>query len=250
MNKETSDKIFTKVANQDKAVRVLGGIVASNKRAKAKAVISGVLSKHASHNKTAGPKGEIGSMFAWNLLPYIGAVGNAIGGHAGSIDNPATEADEKAWDKDPNYHLGVGAYRFNRRLKRQLKDDKGGAKHYLAMNFGPWTNMLAATLAGGTLGGVAGAFPKNNPDSISKGFNIGASIGGGAALLANLIGAGSAAFTKRRTKEEQKAYANSPTLSEYFVPGKAPYNMWKSVGRSIGDSEEREAKENKKEEKA
>lgn len=212
-----------------------------------------VLIKKASQIKAAGPKGEIGSMFAWNLLPYIGGAGNAIGGAAGSMDTPSSEKEEKEWDENPAYGLGTGAYRANRRLKRQLINDKGRAPHYISQSFGTGTSLLASILAGGiggaAIGGGLGAglgFDGNRVRSAGIGAGMGATtggmIGGGLGLLATLGAGPLAAMTKRRTKEEQKAYANSPALKEYLIPGLAQYNMWKSVGRAVGDSEERETK--------
>lgn len=212
-----------------------------------------VLIKKASQIKEAGPKGDVGSMFAWSLLPYIGGAGNAIGGTAGSVDTPASEEEEKAWDKNPNYGLGVGAYRANRRLKRQLVNDKGRAPHYFSQGFGTGTSLLASILAGGlggaALGGGLGTIVNraDPADGFLAGSGAGAAIGagtlGGLGLLAT-IGAGPlAAMTKRRTKAEQKAYANSPTTKEYLIPGLGQYNMWKSYGRAVGDSEERELKD-------
>ena len=212
-----------------------------------------VLIKKASQIKEAGPKGDVGSMFAWSLLPYIGGAGNAIGGGAGSVDTPASEEEEKDWDKNPDYGLGVGAYRANRRLKRQLVNDKGRAPHYFSQGFGTGTSLLASILAGGLGGaaiggGLGAAINREDPaDGILAGSGAGAAIGagtlGGLGLLAT-IGAGPlAAMTKRRTKAEQKAYANSPTAKEYLIPGLGQYNMWKSYGRAVGDSEERELKD-------
>ena len=219
-----------------------------------------VLIKKASQIKEAGPKGEIGSMVAWNLLPYIGGAGNAIGGAAGSMDTPASEKEEKEWDENPAYGLGTGAYRANRRLKRQLLNDAGRAPHYISQSFGPGTSLLASLLAGGlggaVIGGGVGAglgFDGNRVRSAGIGAGMGAAtggiVGGGLGLLATLGAGPLAALTKRRTKEEQKAYANSPTLKEYLVPGLAQYNTWKSVGRAVGDSEERKGKKEEGEKK-
>lgn len=260
MTKETSIKLFTKVASQDKAARLLGGVVALRKRAKANAVISGVLSKQAAQKKVAGPRSEIASTMLWPLLPYVGSGAVGVGSAAGSLDTPATEEAEKEWDKTPekNWIPGVGAYRLTRRQRRQLVDDKGNAPHAISQGFGPATSTLAALLAGGfaggTLGGLVGAGVNGGDGALAGaagGAGVGAASLGGLALLANIAGGPiAAAITKRRTKEQQKAYANSGTLKEYLIPGVAPYNAWKSLGRTIGESDERKEKKDKKEEKA
>jgi hypothetical protein len=201
--------------------------------------------------KKASAKGEIGSMFAWNLVPWLGIPGNAIGSSAGSVDQAATKEEEEAWDKKPSYALGRGAYRSNRRQKRQLLNDKGTTPHYFSQGFGTGTALLASILAGAGAGSAIGAGLGATSGSARKalalagvGASTGAGFGGGIGLLATLAAPGLALLTKRRTKEQQKAYANSPTTAEYLVPGLGVYNMWKTVGRSIGDSEERIKKNN------
>lgn len=233
MTQKTLNTLFMKVASQDKAARVLVAMVGLNKQANKQAtqkkvatIVDGVLTKKAA---------------------------------AGTLDTPAPEAEEKKWDKTPgkNWIPGVGTYRLRRRQKRQLVDDKGNAPHAISQGFGPYTSTLAAMLAGAGIGagvGTAGGAIEGKPGlGAGVGAGAGAAAGAGYALLANLIGAGSAAFTPTRTKEQQKAYANSGTAKEYLIPGQASYNAWKTLGRSIADSDERkekDAKEDKKEEKA
>ena len=182
-----------------------------------------------------------------------GSAAVGVGSTAGGLDTPATEEAEKEWDKTPgkNWIPGVGTYRLARRQRRQLVDDKGDAPHAISQSFGPFTSTLAALLAGGAVGGTVGAgigAGVNGADGAVAGGGAGAAIGagtlGGLALLANLAGGPiAAAITKRRTKEQQKAYANSGTAKEYLIPGVAPYNAWKSLGRTIGESDERQEKD-------
>lgn len=267
MTQKTLNTVFTKVATQDKAARVLSLMIGVNKRiknankqavqTKVASIVDGVLNKSATQIKQAGPRGEIASTLLWPLLPYAGTAAVGIGSTAGGLDTPATEEAEKEWDKTPNKNWipGVGTYRLARRQRRQLIDDKGNAPHAISQSFGPATSILASMLAGGAAGsllgggvgaGVGGA--GGALDGAAGGAGVGAAVGGGAALLATLLGSGAAAFTPRRTKEQQKAYANSGTLKEYLVPGVASYNAWKSLGRTIGESDERKAKKDKKDE--
>lgn len=265
MTQKTLNTVFTKVATQDKAARVLSLMIGVNKQikvankqavqTKVASIVDGVLTKSAAQTKQAGPRGEIASTMLWPLLPYAGTAAVGIGSAAGGLDTPATEEAEKEWDKTPskNWIPGVGTYRLARRQRRQLIDDKGNAPHAISQGFGPFTSTLASMLAGAGLGaGVGGSLAPQLGEpgtwGAATGAGVGSLVGGGAGLLANLIGAGTAAFTPRRTKEQQKAYANSGTLKEYLVPGVASYNAWKSLGRTIGESDERKAKKDKKDE--
>lgn len=272
MSQKTFDTVLNKIASQDKSARVLAAMYGLNKQTKQAnkqavqtkiaSIVDGVLTKKAAQTKVAGPRSEIASTLLWPLLPYAGTAAVGAGSAAGTLDTPAPEEEEKKWDKTPgkNWIPGVGTYRLTRRQKRQLVDDKGNSPHAISQGFGPYTSMLASMLAGGAAGsllgggvgaGVGGA--GGALDGAAGGAGVGAVVGGGAALLANLIGAGAAAFTPTRTKEQQKAYANSGTAKEYLIPGQASYNVWKTLGRSIADSDERkekDAKEDKKEEKA
>ena len=268
MTQKTLNTVFTKVATQDKAARVLSMMIGVNKQiknankqavqTKVASIVGGVLTKAAAQTKQAGPRGEIASTLLWPLLPYAGTTAVGIGSAAGGLDTPATEEAEKEWDKTPgkNWIPGVGTYRLARRQRRQLVDDKGNAPHAISQGFGPFTSTLASLLAGsaagGLIGGGIGAGLSGSDGALAgggAGAGAGAAVGGGAALLANLLGGPlAAAFTKRRTKEQQKAYANSGTLKEYLVPGVASYNAWKSLGRTIGESDERKAKKDKKDE--
>lgn len=257
MTKETSDKLFTKVASQDKAARLLSGAVAIRKRAKVNAVISDVLSKQASQTKEAGPVGELITGLGYNGIPYLNTA-NSAGGFVGMLSAPSTEKEEAEWDKKDLHNLipGVGLYRANRRMKRQLKSDKGGTPHYWSQGFGGLTAALLAAAAGAAGGagfgaGVGKLTGRGAGEGAGVGALAGASTGLGAATIASLVGAIKAAVDRRRTKDEQKAYANSPTTKEWFLPGVGTYNAYKTIGRVIGDSEERSAKkEDKKEEKA
>lgn len=239
MNTKTASLIFTKVVSGDKSARMLANVARLNKQAM---------------QKKAGPIGETVASLAYTGVPYLSAV-NDVGGIAGMVSDPATEKEEAEWDKKDLHNLlpAVGMYRINRRLKRQLKSDKGGTPHYWSQGLGGITASLLAAGAGAGIGAGVGALGGSQSGRTADGAGFGAGIGalGGlsAAAVANLVGAIKAAVDRRRTKEEQKAYANSPTTKEWLLPGVGAYNSWKTVGRSIGDAEERKVKKDKKESK-
>lgn len=202
--------------------------------------------------KQAGPVDEIASQAIYSSIPYLNA-GAGAGNILGWIASPATEEAESRYDRNRGYAWipGVGGYQLNKRLKRQLKSDKGGTPHFWSQTFGPMTSTLATTGAGAILGGLAGAASNGFKDDTRflPGMGIGAAVGAGASVLAQAIAALSAAVTDRRTKAQQREYANSSTSKEWLIPGSAMYNTWKTIGRSLGDSEERQEKEDKKQAK-
>lgn len=259
MTQKTLNTVFTKVATQDKAARVLSMMIGVNKQikvankqavqTKVASIVDGVL------KKKAAPVGEIVSSTGYGFIPYVNNV-NTIGGLSGLLSKPSTEEEEAKWDEQNAYNLipGVGSYRLNRRMKRQLKSDKGGTPHYWSQGFGGLTSALLLAAAGAAGGaGIGAGLGKATGTGVGEGAGIGALAGGatglGAAGIASIVGALRAAVDRRRTKEEQKAYANSPTTKEWLLPGVGAYNAWKTVGRSIGDAEERaEKKKDKKDE--
>lgn len=244
-------EMLMKLASFDKSARVAANAVLAY--------------KEASLQKKAGPVADVASTIGYGLIPKIGPVVNAVGGGMGVADTAPTEKKEEEWDENPEMSLlpGVGAYRMQRRMKRQLVNDEGDAPHFISQRFGTGTSLLLAALAGAGLGGGAtalgeaakGSFSATSPwwqrmqarENIGNGASIGALGGGALALLAMLTGAGAAAVTKRRTQEEQKAYANSGTAKEWLIPGVGTYNQWKTIGRSIGDSNERKKKKKESE---
>lgn len=209
---------------------------------------------HSSMIKRAGAKGELASNLAQaglaqipTVVTQIPGVINGAGSIVGAFSSPATEAEESKWDAGDSEVAGllpgVAGYRMARRRKRQLKADEGGTPHYWSQAFGPLSALLIASglgaLGGGVVGGATNGF-KNDTNALI-GAGIGAGVGAGGAALSELGALIAAAIKRRRSKEEQKAYANSSTASEWLVPGVATYNAWKTMGRVIGDSEEREA---------
>lgn len=179
-----------------------------------------------------------------------GLVGRAIG----MFDEPADEEERADMDRSALRGVlipGVGGYRNERRMKGILKNDKGGTPHYWSHNFGGLANTAALAFLG-SLVGTGLSYAQNRREgykpSAAIGYGLeygapaGAAMGAGAGLLASIIGSAGAAFTKRRTKDEQKAYNNTSTLKNWLIPGNADYHHWKTVGRNIGDSEERVVK--------
>lgn len=166
---------------------------------------------------------------------------NSLGGYVGLGSDPATEEEEEQMDLNPDASLmpGVATQRMDRRLKRQLLNDQLNTPHFWSQKISPFsvTILLAA------LGGLGGyAFDKSHGGSGTTGAVLGGLGGIGASALAGLTGLAAAGITPTRTKEEQKAYANSSVLPEYLIPGVAAYNQAKTIGRSFADSDERAKK--------
>ena len=270
MTQKILDTVFTKVATQDKAARVLSLMIGVNKQikkankqavqTKVASIVDGVMMK-----KKAYVGDDILSSILWSQVP-VANIPNAIGGIAGMVGDPASEEEEARYDKTPgrSFFPGVGANRAMKRHKRQLVNDKGETPHFWSQSFGPATSTLLAGLAGAGLGagvggglGAALGFDGSRTRSAGIGAGMGAVTGAMTGLstagIAGLVAAIKAAVDRRRTKEEQKAYANSPTTKEWLIPGVGAYNSWKSLGRTIGDSKERleaDKKDKKDEDKA
>lgn len=171
-----------------------------------------------------------------------------IGGLHGMISRTPTEEMESEWDEDPykSFIPGVASSRTERRVKRQATDPNGSTRHYWAQKLAPYLHIAAGALGGGL---IAGAYSNNsNGKPTAKGILNGIGIGALTGVGANAIGMGLAGLTSRRTKDEQKAYTESSVVPEWLLPGYATYNRWKSLGRAVGDSEERDAKKGRKSE--
>jgi hypothetical protein len=234
MKKETSDKLLTKVASLDKSARILAEIVAS----------ADIQKRADSLTKEAGALSDYWATMLTGNIPY--GIPNSVGGTIGMFQSPATEEDEAAMDKSvaKGFIPGVGMNRLQRRMKAQLKDDEGGTKHYWSQQFGPLTSTLGVAGLGAGLGAGVG---KLTGAGTGKGAIAGLYGGLGLAGTAGLVAAIKAAVDRRRSKEEQKAYANSSTVKEWLLPGASQYGAWKTLGRSVGDSKERDAKQKEQE---
>ena len=231
MKKETSVELFTKVASLDKSARLLSALVAAQELQKQAAELQ----------KQAGALSDYWGQMVTGAIPYAGGIANSIGGLSGMFSDPATEEEEAAMDESvgKGFIPGVGMNRLQRRMKAQLKDDEGGTKHYWSQQFGPLTSTLGTAALGAGLGAGVG---KLTGIGAGKGAKGGLYAGLGVAGTAGLVAAIKAAVDRRRSKEEQKAYANSSTAKEWLLPGSAAYGSWKTLGRSVGDSQERVAK--------
>lgn len=209
-------------------------------------VVQRALNKHASLVKEADAANDAVATQVMSMIPYIGGPATGIGGIAGWVDS-ASDAHEAEYDKTPgsSWIPGVGAKRITTRLKNQLTGSNGTRKRFWSSQFGPLTSLLLSSAAGAGIGAGAGALVNREEPSdgalagAGVGALAGAGVGAGASLLAALI----AAATKRRTKAEQLAAADSSAgvAADYLLPGAATYNNYKSIGRSLGDSEERAA---------
>lgn len=189
-------------------------------------------------SKTASAGTDLVGNIGWGLVPGIGAL-NLVGHAAGAIEGTQSEEEEKHTDKSPALSIipGVGAYRTQRRLKRQMTDpETGSTKHYWSSLGGNITSIAAPMLLGAAIGWGAGADRGSKEDMAASG----ALIGGLGGALANGVAAPIAAFvTPRRSKDEQRE-ASKSWLANLLVPGVGSYNQWKALGRALGDSEERE----------
>lgn len=190
-----------------------------------------------------------------NQIGQAASMGSSIGSVMGLGSGPATEEEELEWDRTPEKAMipGIAGMRVERRLKRQLVNDEGENPHYWSQRFGSIAPTLLLTGAGAALGAM------NPPSSFfgtpmegvdmrhqrMAGATVGALGGLGVAGLVALAASLLAAATRTRTKEEQKAYANTSAVPEWLVPGMSTYNYWKTLGRSIKDSDERIAKDKK-----
>ena len=171
---------------------------------------------------------------------------NQLGGYTGLGSDPATEEEEEKMDLSPDLALapGVAAQRMDRRMKRQLLNDDLKVPHFWSQKLSPLTVTLL--LAGlGAAGGYG--YSKTKGKNTATGTVVGGLGGVGASALAGLGGLALAGLTPTRTKEQQKAYANSPALLEYLIPGLSAYHEAKTLGRSFADSDERAKKRQQKE---
>jgi len=219
----TKQEMLLKVASLERSPLFLANVCAATRMAM---------------KKTASPVSDVVGAGLTGAIPYLGNTINGFAGIAGMASDPTTEAEEAEMDRNgaKGFIPGVGQYRTERRLKRQLTDDQGNRPHYWSQNFGPLTStLLAGGLGAGIGAGIGGAAGGN----LARGAKYGLYGGIGAAGLAGLISAISAGITRRRTKDEQKAYANSGTAAEWLVPGAAGYGRLKSIGRAQGDAEDR-----------
>lgn len=131
---------------------------------------------------------------------------------------------------------GSGTYRLARRREKDLQNKNGDSPHFISQALGPGTSLMTTSGAAAGIGAGLGALlgDKGYKSRMAGvGAGLGALSGGALWLLAELASPIRAAATKRRTKKEQEAYANSGTLKEYLVPGVASYNAWKTLGRAL-----------------
>ena len=97
---------------------------------------------------------------------------------------------------------------------------------WISEALGMYAPSVGGGIAGGAIGGPGGA-----------------ALGGMAGFYAPLLLSGIVSLTKDTRDSEEQAEADQNMLSNY-IPGVAPYNMWKRLGYSIRNPELKE--ENKK----
>lgn len=257
MTQKTLNTVFTKVATQDKAARVLSLMIGVNKQiknvnkqavqTKVASIVDGVM------KKKAAATDDVVSSIGYSSLPYV-SFPASLGGLYGMFSDPASKEDEDKWNKDRglSYVPGVGNYRYVRRHKKQLVDDEGKTPHFWSQSFGPLTSALLLAGAGAATGGGLVKLTGGGNRDAGLGALGGAAVGAAGAGLTGLAAAIKAAVDRRRTEEEQKEYTNSPTTKEWLLPGVGTYNAWKTTGRVLASDDKRGAKkkDKKDEEKA
>lgn len=183
------------------------------------------------------------------LTPYISTAG-MIGGLV-STPNSASKSITTA------FLPGVSEFREANRLKTQalreemeakkIKSNAKPVRHLVSEYLGPSTSVLT----GAGLGALAGMAMRGSVgltmDGVAarKAALTGAGAGAATAVVANLIGAITAAIKRRRTAKEQILNDEDNVLPNYLLPGPAVYDYYKRLGRSQGDREDDVAKKNK-----
>ena len=206
--------------------------------------------------KTAGILADlyagIPARTALNVIPFVGT-GLTTGAETagllhGALTNTPTqkELDEvnKSWGK--SFIPGVGSSRALRKMRFNARGSKHGTGNIAGEQFGGLTVLLGAGALGALSGAGIGAGVRSadGGTAMLEGAGIGAGMGGVAGLgigtLAALAGSIAAAIAKRRTAKEQRAHDDEPNAANWIVPGVAPYNAWKRIGRIMEEEEARE----------
>lgn len=178
------------------------------------------------------------------LSPYISTAGTISGLVA--TPNSASKSITTA------FFPGVSNFREANRLKTQalreeieaekIKSNAKPVRHLVSEYLGPTTSLLT----GAGLGALAGmGMVMRGSSGLSmdgvaarKAALTGAGAGVATAVVANLIGAITAAIKRRRTAKEQMLNDEDDVLPNYFFPGLAIYDYYKRLGRSQGDRED------------
>lgn len=176
-----------------------------------------------------------------SLIPLPVAVKGTIAGyieHDGSRDSAS-------------YLPGGLSYNFSKRIQNQVKEQEARAlKKKLQSRaranaageiLGGVSSTILPTLLATGIGasiGASSAGDGNRGSGALAGSVAGALTGLGITATAGLVGAITAAVSRRRTAEEQMQHDTSHHVSNWIVPGVSAYNYYKRLGRSQGDLEE------------
>lgn len=188
--------------------------------------------------KRASTRSDVAGAIVGNLLPPgVGAVVGGIGGTIGMLSDPPRESDIDDMDRSQGLSFipGVGAYRLNQRVSKEVHDHGGNKADLISMSLGPITSsaLLAAALAGagGLLGGGTGA---------ALGGLLGAGLGMGGTYAGLMLGT----YSDPRTNEEFKEHfkGSKAALANYLVPGYAGYNAGQIGNRLLDNDAIRRAK--------
>ena len=150
-----------------------------------------------------------------------------------------------------SYIPGGLSYNWSKRIQNQVKEQEARAlKKKLQSRaranaageiLGGVSSTILPTLLTAGIGAGIGALSAgdgNRGNGALAGSVAGALTGLGITATAGLVGAITAAVSRRRTAEEQMQHDTSPHVSNWIVPGVSSYNYYKRLGRSQGDLEE------------
>lgn len=164
--------------------------------------------------------------------PFIAAP-DTLMGTIGLMTGSASDKALDRYDRTVGVDVvpGVSSFRAARRRKRLSKDLGGSAFRPWGETFGGLTSAALLLIAGGLVGSQIGDTKQQRGRNATKGMLI----GGGTALASPVIGALTAAATRTRDRQAQQKYEKSVGrgAANWFLPGFASYNKWKSRGHMI-----------------
>ena len=150
-----------------------------------------------------------------------------------------------------SYIPGGLQYNLSKRIQNQVKEQEARAlkkklpscarANAAGELLGGATSTLLPTLLTAGIGAGVGALAADDGyrgSGALVGSIVGTLTGLGITATSGLVGALTAAVTRRRTAEEQMQHDMYPHTSNWIVPGVSSYNYYKRLGRSQGDLEE------------
>lgn len=176
-----------------------------------------------------------------SLIPLPAAVKGTIAGYL--------ERDGSR--EAASYIPGGLSYNWSKRIQNQVKEQEARALKKKLVScaranaagelLGGATSTILPTLLTAGIGAGVGALTADyryRGSGALVGSIVGTLTGLGITATSSLVGALTAAVTRRRTAEEQMQHDMYPHASNWIVPGFSSYNHYKRLGRSQGDLEE------------